>query len=448
MALGLVMAASAAWAQTNLPARRPENRYLLVVETSRLMQRRLDGVLRSVKELMDSGMGGDLQRGDTLGLWTFNEEVYAGRFPLQPWSAEEQSDVTSRVLSFLKAQKYEKQSRLGQVLPALDLVLKNSEFLTVVVVSDGESSLQGSPFDKQVNEIFAQWRERQQQSRMPFVTVLRAEHGKFTAFAATPAPWRVEWPPLAPEFRAKKAAPKVLPVASQAPKPATSAPVVLPPLILSGKKSESKPAGLEPVPTTDPVSSGIMPAPGEVSATRPAESRQTAAPANSVAAASELLATTIEPTPLPLSQPTVVASEPPKAAPIEFPPPPASTQAISVSPPPVPGIREVRPASEHLLEPQLTGPGAKLDAKQVQAGTVEKAATSTVTDSQPTKRPAPLAKVLEQDPAPSPIGGANLFLIILGAAAVVIALAWAYAARSPLSPLASLITESLDKNKG
>jgi len=448
LALGLLMAVSAAWAQTNLPARRPENRCLLVVETSRSMQRRLDGVLRSVKELLDAGMGGELQRGDTLGLWTFNEEVSAGRFPLQPWSAEDQIDVTSRVLSFLKEQKYEKQSRLGQVLPALDLVLKNSEFLTVVVVSGGESTLQGSPFDKQVNEVFAEWRERLQQSRMPFVTVLRAAHGKFTTFAVTPAPSRVEWPPLAPEFLAKRAAPKALPIASPVPKPATSAPVVLPPLILSGKKSESKPVVQEPVPTTVPVSSNMMPAPGEDSATGRAETPQTPAPAHGVAAASEPVATTTERMPLPLSPATLAALDPPRAVPVEIQPQSASAQAASVSPSPIAGTREVQPAADQLLGPELTRPETKPRPKQTTAGIAREAAASTVDDSRPTQRLVPPDADSEKDPASSPFGGTILFLIILGAAAVVIALAWVYGARSQVPPLGSLITESLDKNKG
>jgi hypothetical protein len=179
-------------AQTNAAARRPANRYLLIVENSRSIQRRLEGMVQSVRELLDSGMGGQLQRGDTLGLWTFNDEVYAGRFALEQWSPEAQSAITGRVLDFLKTQKYEKPARLEKVLPALERVLRDSEFLTLILVTDGAEDLEGTPFDKQVNDVFEQWRARQEQKHMPFVTVLRAEKGKFTAGAANPTPWRVE----------------------------------------------------------------------------------------------------------------------------------------------------------------------------------------------------------------------------------------------------------------
>src|SRR5881396_2162018 len=48
----------------------PSNRYLFIVETSRSMQRRSDGMLAAVQQLLNSGIGGQLKRGDTLGIWT------------------------------------------------------------------------------------------------------------------------------------------------------------------------------------------------------------------------------------------------------------------------------------------------------------------------------------------------------------------------------------------
>src|SRR6266446_5457929 len=79
------------WAQTNTakPSAR-SNRFLLIVDTSRVMERRADATLRVVQGLLVSAMNGQFRRGDTFGIWTFNEELYAGRFPLQQWSAETQ----------------------------------------------------------------------------------------------------------------------------------------------------------------------------------------------------------------------------------------------------------------------------------------------------------------------------------------------------------------------
>src|SRR5689334_23147318 len=45
------------------------NRYLFVVETSRSMQKRTEGVSKALVDFVGSGMRGQLQQGDTLGLW-------------------------------------------------------------------------------------------------------------------------------------------------------------------------------------------------------------------------------------------------------------------------------------------------------------------------------------------------------------------------------------------
>src|ERR1019366_5404819 len=108
----------------------------------------------------------------------FNEELYTGRFPLQPWSSSAQKDITQRALTFLKGQKYEKQANFDKVAPTLSRVIKDSELITVILISSGDGRIRGTPFDDQLNEAYRQWHAQQQKARMPFVTVLRARRGQ------------------------------------------------------------------------------------------------------------------------------------------------------------------------------------------------------------------------------------------------------------------------------
>jgi hypothetical protein len=231
-------------AQTNGPAAgAPSNRYLFIMNTSRAMQPRADGALKAMQDLLASGMGGQLRRGDTLGVWTFNHELNAGHFPLQRWSPETHRAVAIRILTFLKDQKYEKRASLDKVLPAMEGVIKDSDFITVILVSDGNQKIRGTPFDDRINHFYKLWHGEQQTAQMPFITVLRARNGSITDHSVTSAPWPVEMPPLpfelaGPPAREKNTAP--------AQPPAPSAPV------FSGKKSESvqpsKPADASAVP--------------------------------------------------------------------------------------------------------------------------------------------------------------------------------------------------------
>ncbi|HYG34818.1 MAG TPA: hypothetical protein VEC99_08545, partial [Clostridia bacterium] len=260
------------------------NRFLLVVETSKTMQRRSQGVIQVVRELLDSGMGGQLRKGDSLGIWTFNEKLYTGQLPLQQWSAEAKSEISSRVIGFLEAQKFGKAAKLENVVPALGGLAEKSEFLTIILISSGVEGIHGTPLDHRINDSFAWWREQQQTARMPFVTLMRAQAGKFTECAVAAAPWPLEWPPLPKELLVAR--PVTQPPPATQPKPAARpAPK---PLILSGKKSEAPAVANsaettilpKPEPTLPSITVGSEQAPspvagekGQAQATVPAEAK-------------------------------------------------------------------------------------------------------------------------------------------------------------------------------
>src|SRR5436309_8392575 len=161
------------------------NRYLFIVDTSRAMKSRADGVVKTVQDLLTSGLGGQLRRGDSLGLWIFNDELYAGRFPLQEWSPAAHRAIGIRVLNFLKDQKYEKRARLDQVLPMVSRVIKASDAITVFLISDGGEKVRGTPFDDQINQVYKLWENDQAKAGLPFVTALRASRGKILAYSVT-----------------------------------------------------------------------------------------------------------------------------------------------------------------------------------------------------------------------------------------------------------------------
>ncbi len=216
----------------------PSNRYLLIVETSRAMNKCAEGTLRAVKGLLGSSMHGELRPGDSLAVWTFNNSLYTGRLPLQEWEAGSGRAVTGQVLNFLHSQQYEKQGQLEKVLPSMLRVVKSSEFITVILVTDGSEEFHGTPYDQQINQALKSWSVQQREAKMPLVTVLRAHQGQFTGYKVTPVPWSVEMPPYPTELRIAKAAPlKASTTTAKAAPPAA----VVPPLIISGKKADPAP---------------------------------------------------------------------------------------------------------------------------------------------------------------------------------------------------------------
>src|SRR5689334_22547523 len=76
----------------------PSQRWLIVVDISRSMKDCAETVPQVAAVLVNSGMNGQMRRGDTLGIWTFNDDIYTGRFPLQEMSPELSGKIAGRVM--------------------------------------------------------------------------------------------------------------------------------------------------------------------------------------------------------------------------------------------------------------------------------------------------------------------------------------------------------------
>jgi hypothetical protein len=225
------------------------NRYLLVVETSASMQARGPATLEAVSDLVSSGMKGQMRAGDSLGLWTFTDTLHTGEFPLQQWTPDTAKSIAQRIVSFLASQSFHNPGALKAVMPALQSIAAKSEFITTVLVSSGDQEISGTGFDAAINQTFKAWQEQQQKAQMPFVTILQAHKGGFTAFRCTALPWPIEFPARPAELMTSRPAPLSL-VATNARKPPGPAP-----LIISGKKSEAAESREKaPSPTQDPAS--------------------------------------------------------------------------------------------------------------------------------------------------------------------------------------------------
>lgn len=220
--LACPLAAQSPVPRTNAPPPRVAERFLLIVDTSAAMQKRAANVEQMVGDLFRAGMGNQLHGGDTIGVWTYNENLQTGEFPLQRWSPQTGTAVANGIVFFLKSKKYEKKSRLAPVMAQLKNVVADSAKLTVLLISAGEDALTGTPYDAQIAAAYRLNAADQRKQQMPFLTVLRTMKGKFVGFTVNTPPWPVEFPvfPVEPKPAAVVAvAPEVKPESLPDPKP-------------------------------------------------------------------------------------------------------------------------------------------------------------------------------------------------------------------------------------
>jgi len=165
------------------PARPPKppadgNRFLFVVATSQSMEHFQHSGRQAVFDLIYSGIDSQMRAGDTYGVWTFSDQTRAGVFPIQVWNPKATLQLASRVGVFLEAQKYGKGARLDRVMAKLLPLIRSVKDVNVLIISDGESRLKGTPFDDRINSACQKISFNARRAKKPVVTTLVARNGK------------------------------------------------------------------------------------------------------------------------------------------------------------------------------------------------------------------------------------------------------------------------------
>jgi len=230
--------------------RNGDNRFLLIFDTSSDMKRRLPAVQKALNDILAAGMNGQLHPGDSIGVWTFDQDLHTGQFPLQHWEPDNAAMITSNITAFVGKQRYIKTTRFDAFLPLLNRVVGGSERLTVLIFCDGKGEIHGTPYDVGINQIFQQRQSERQKARLPIVIGLRSQRGQYTGCMVSFPPQLVSLPAFPPLPEAVHAPPKV----TNAPAPPSPPRSSVPSLIIVGTTITNRvpPPAPEPALTNPP----------------------------------------------------------------------------------------------------------------------------------------------------------------------------------------------------
>jgi hypothetical protein len=210
-----------------------DNRFLFIFGTSDDMKKRVPAVQEEINNLLSHNLGDQLRAGDSVGVWTFDQNLRTGQFPLQPWNPALAGTIASNINKFVGKQKYSKRTSFNALQPRLNQVIQRSEQLTVLIFCDGEDQIKWTPYDAGINQVLQQRQADMKKAHEPFVLVLRTQLGEYIGCTVNFPPGMVnfpEFPPLQapePEKKAMRAA---------APPAAPTNPA---PLIIIGRKVET-----------------------------------------------------------------------------------------------------------------------------------------------------------------------------------------------------------------
>src|SRR6185295_17969941 len=162
-------------------------RFLFIVDTSSGMERLKEQNETTIYDLVRSGLFGQMRTGDTYGLWTFDKETHAGKFPMQVWDAHRASQLATIAAAYLSGQNYENSDDVKRLTDLLTTVIRATSNLNVFIISDGSSNMRGTPFDKAVNTEYRKQRRERSSAKQPFVTTLFARGGSITNYSVVVA---------------------------------------------------------------------------------------------------------------------------------------------------------------------------------------------------------------------------------------------------------------------
>jgi len=272
-------------------------RFLLVFETSPALKKDLPQMRETMASLFSSNLQGQMRSGDDVAVWTVDQELHTGTFPLSSWAAEDAETYAQELGDFLGRQKFSKRASLAPLQPLLNRVAKSSDRLTVLIFCDSQGRLSGTPYDDGVNEIITNAATRLKGMDSFFVLVLRSFHGEYLGcsvnrssplnFPKFPPPPKPEPPPAA------KSASAPPPVTAPVTGPIVSP---VPAIIIVGTNVSTNASALLPPASTPAVTSEV--------ATTPAAPVATAPPP-------KVVVTPQVATPPPNPPPSVVNSQPP-----------------------------------------------------------------------------------------------------------------------------------------
>ena len=203
-------------------------RFLFLVETSSAMDGNKVALRKSLHSIIESGLDGQIQYGDTIGLWTYNDKMNTS-FPMVIWSLEHVQDITNAVDFWMAKQKFVHRGEFSKVMPFLQNVIKPSEKLTIIWISTGNDKVTGTPFDSAIDDLHKEFRDDFRKQQIPFVTLLVVRKGAITDFTVNPGDAKIRLPEIMQKeaAEAKVAASKAPPAEIVAPPPAKKPPLVI-----------------------------------------------------------------------------------------------------------------------------------------------------------------------------------------------------------------------------
>ena len=133
----------------------PQYNFVFVLDTSVSMDAHKALAAKFTWDLVDSGFRGVSQPGDSVDIWTYDQENHISKFPPEIWDQGEAQRIAGNVARFINLQKFKGGSRFESVAKDLNSLLPHTKGLMVLLLTDGEEPISGISLDVEINDFIA-----------------------------------------------------------------------------------------------------------------------------------------------------------------------------------------------------------------------------------------------------------------------------------------------------
>jgi hypothetical protein len=127
-------------------------RYLFIVDGSREMENYRADIAGYLAEMIRSGAGGWMGRGDILGFWTIDDRIHRDALPVEFWTIPQRERIASQIGLFIMQHRFQRGSGLELPMGDLKRGIEKADSLTMVLIYDASRPVRGTPFDDRIRD--------------------------------------------------------------------------------------------------------------------------------------------------------------------------------------------------------------------------------------------------------------------------------------------------------
>jgi hypothetical protein len=161
-----------------------QHNFLFVIDSSLSMATRKETAVQMVRELITNRFEGQIEAGDSIDIWTFDEENHISSFPPQIWVDSEARQIADAAAGFIESVKFKGRSRFEPVARDIDALLPHSKRLLIVILTDGQEPMSGISLDLDINAFVAKEKRTKPNAKLPFQISIAAVNGRFREWSA------------------------------------------------------------------------------------------------------------------------------------------------------------------------------------------------------------------------------------------------------------------------